>query len=701
MVNLAVAAPGSAGIWHPLWQDHRKAQGTMTTDLIRRRDIDQIALLTLANPPVNALGRAVRQKLAALASELEADDSVRAVVLTGEGRVFVGGADIGEFDRPPEEPHLPDVIAAIEAARKPWVAALNGAALGGGAELALGCHYRIFAKEARLGLPETALGLIPGAGGTQRLPRRIGLAPAIEVITAGRTLWADEAQDAGLADRIAAGDLIAEALAFARTLDGPLPQPAGAASLADPGPAFWEEARERIAKAARGNPAPVAALEAIHVGVAEGFAAGLRAERETFLRLRGSDEAAALRHLFFAKRAAVRPAALRGIEPAPMARIGVIGGGTMGSGIAAAIAAAGLEATLAETGPDALEAGLTRVRAIFEAQVTRGLTDRAGAADRLARVSGTVGLGALADCDLVIEAVFEDLAVKRRVFEELTRLCRPDAILATNTSYLDPERIVAGLPNPDRFIALHFFSPAQVMKLLEIVPLAATTSRTLATGFALAARLGKIPVQAGNGEGFIGNRILKRYRAEAEALLFAGASPSEVDQAMRAFGFGMGPFEMQDMAGLDIAFRAREAARAQGQDLPEGPGDRLVRAGRLGRKSGGGWYDYASESRQPHPSAEVAALIAPLVTPRPRPSAMEIAERLIGAMAEEGQRICDEGLAQGPADIDLVEVHGYGFPRHKGGPMFHTARKGPTRAGGPACPGPTNADPRKGGAAPT
>ncbi|MEA5160669.1 3-hydroxyacyl-CoA dehydrogenase NAD-binding domain-containing protein [Cereibacter johrii] len=654
----------------------------MTNDLIRRSDSDGIALLTLANPPVNALGLAVRQRLAALTADLEADESVRAVVLAAEGRVFVGGADIAEFDRPPEAPHLPDMIAAIEASRKPWIAALNGAALGGGAELALGCHYRIFADTARLGLPETSLGLIPGAGGTQRLPRRIGLEPAIEVIAAGRTLSATEAREAGLADRIAVGDPIAEALAFARTLEGALPPPASAAPLADPGPAFWDEARARTAKAARGNPAPAAALEAIRVGVAEGFAAGLRAERETFLRLRASDEAAALRHLFFAERAALRPAALRGIEPVPLARAGVIGGGTMGSGIAAALAAAGLKVRLAETGPEALAAGLARIEAIFEAQVQRGLTDRAGAAERMARVAGTVGLGALADCDLVIEAVFEDLAVKRRVFEELVRLCGPEAILATNTSYLDPERIVEGLPHPHRFIALHFFSPAQVMKLLEIVPLTATAPRTLATGVALAARLGKIPVQAGNGEGFIGNRILKRYRAEAEALLLAGATPAEIDQAMRAFGLGMGPFEMQDMAGLDIAFRAREAARALGQDLPEGPGDRLVRAGRLGRKSGGGWYDYAPGSRLPQPSPDAAALIAPFVTPGPRPSGNGIAHRLIAAMAEEGQRICDEGLAQSPSDIDLVEVHGYGFPRHKGGPMFHAARKAQARKGG-------------------
>jgi 3-hydroxyacyl-CoA dehydrogenase len=647
----------------------------MTEDLVRREDHDGIAVLTISNPPVNALGLATRQALIAAIAALEADDGIRAVVLTGAGKVFVGGADISEFDRPPEAPHLPDVIAAIEAARKPWIAAVNGAALGGGAELALGCSCRILATTARIALPETKLGIIPGAGGTQRLPRLIGIAAAIDVITGGREITADEAHDSGLADGLAGDDLIRTALDFARGLTGPLPSPAAMRPLEDPGAEFWDKARARIAKAARGNPAPLAALAAIHEGATAGFAAGIRLERETFLRLRRSDEAAALRYLFFAERAAPRPASPRGITPAPLARIGVIGGGTMGSGIAAALANAGLPVTLAETSPEALATGMARLTAIFAAQVKRGLHDAAAAEARIALVTGTVGLADLSCCDLVIEAVFEDLAVKRGVFAELAGVCGPETILATNTSYLDPEQIVADLPHPGRFIALHFFSPAQVMKLLEIVPLAATSPQTRATGFALAARLGKIPVTAGNCEGFIGNRILKRYRAAAEMLLTEGIPPAAIDGAMRDFGFGMGPFEMQDMSGLDIAFRAREAARASGEGVPEIPGDVLVRAGRLGQKAGAGWYDYAPGSRQPLPSDRVAGLLAPFVlTARPLNSA-GIADRLVGVMADEGQKILAEGIALSPADIDLVEIHGYGFPRHRGGPMFHMSRK--------------------------
>ncbi len=641
----------------------------MTTPLILREDHNGVALLTIANPPVNALGLALRRELADLVAALENDDSIRAVVLTGQGKVFVGGADITEFDRPPEAPHLPDVIAAIESSRKPWIAALNGAALGGGAELALGCHYRLFADTARLALPETRLGIIPGAGGTQRLPRRIGIEAAIGVVTGGREITAPDARRIGLAAPVP----MAEALDFARSLTGPLPAPAAMLPLPDPETEFWDKAARSITKAARGNPAPLAALAVIREGVTAGFAAGMRLERETFLRLRQSEEAAALRGLFFAERAAPRPSALRGITPRPFDPIGVIGGGTMGSGIAAALLNAGLRVTLAETSGPALDAGLARINAILAAQVKRGLHDEAEAAARRARLSGTVGLAEMAGCNLVIEAVFEDLAIKRQVFADLTRICSEATLLATNTSYLDPEEIVAGLPHPERFIALHFFSPAQVMKLLEIVPLAATSDQTLATGFALAAKLGKIPVRAGNCPGFIGNRILKRSRAAAEALLLQGVTPARIDSAMRAFGFGMGPFETQDMAGLDIAFRAREAARALGEDLPETPGDLIVRAGRLGQKTGAGWYDYSPEDRQPQPSDTVNALLAPLIINSLNPAPEEIAAQLITAMADEGQRILDEGIAQGPEDIDLVLVHGYGFPRHKGGPMFQRA----------------------------
>lgn len=633
-----------------------------------------VAVLTIDNPPVNALNTAVRARLHDLAAQVETDPSVTAVVLCGAGRLFVGGADIAEFDRPPEAPTLPDLIARIEGSARPWVAAIHGQALGGGLELALGCHYRVATPGAAMGLPEVGLGIIPGAGGTQRLPRLIGLAAAIPVIAERDMLDTDRAMQAGLLDRVIDGPLTEGAVSFARSLPGAAP-PARARTLPDPGADFWAAAAARIGKAAKGQAAPAAALQAVRHGVAHGLTEGLRNERATFLALKVTDEAAALRHLFFAERAAPRPADLRGIAPRRVATVGVVGGGTMGSGIAAALRNAGLPVVLSERDALALDRGIAAVGGILDAAVRRGLTTPAQAAQRLAGVTGCVGLQGLSDCDLVIEAVFEDLAVKRAVFADLARLCRADAILATNTSYIDPRDIARGLPGPDRFVGLHFFSPAHVMKLLEIIPLPDTAPEVTAAAFDLARRLGKVPVRSGICEGFIGNRILKRYRAEAEAMLREGVPHADIDAAMRGFGHAMGPFEMQDMAGLDISFMHREAARARGEEVPETPGDLLVRAGRKGIKTGGGWYDYAPGDRRPLPSAEAARIIAPLAGRSVDLPAARIASRLVAAMAAEGQAILDEGIAAGPADIDLVQVHGYGFPRTRGGPMFLTARK--------------------------
>jgi 3-hydroxyacyl-CoA dehydrogenase len=633
-----------------------------------------IAVLTIDNPPVNALKTAVRARLAELVGMLDADPGVTAVVLRGAGKLFIGGADITEFDRPPESPTLPELIARIEGATKPWVAAIHGQALGGGLELALGCHYRVAAPGATMGLPEVNLGIIPGAGGTQRLPRLIGLAAAIPVIAERDMLDTGRAASLGLLDQVIDGPLTDGAVVFARNLTG-LPLPVAERPLPDPGPALWETASARIAKGAKGQSAPLAALAALRSGVEQGFAAGLRIERETFLRLRASEEAAALRHLFFAERAALRPANLRGIEPYPVRTVGVVGGGTMGTGIAAALRNAGINVVLSERDAAALERGMIAVRGIFEAAARRGLITTAEAETRMAGVAGCVGLEGLAECDLVIEAVFEDLAVKRTVFADLGRLCRADAILATNTSYIDPRQIAEGLPAPERFVGLHFFSPAQVMKLLEIIPHPATSPETLATAFDLARRLGKVPVRSGICEGFIGNRILKRYRARAEAMLRDGTPHSAIDAAMRGFGHAMGPFEMQDMAGLDIAFLNREAARQRGEAIPEGPIELLVRAGRKGIKTGGGWYDYAPGDRTPRVSDEATQILAPLMGSSAALSSPQIVDQLIGAMAEEGRAILAEGIAASPADIDLVQVHGYGFPRTRGGPMFQTDRK--------------------------
>ncbi|GLR55006.1 3-hydroxyacyl-CoA dehydrogenase NAD-binding domain-containing protein [Shinella yambaruensis] len=639
-------------------------------------DIDGgVAIVTIANPPVNAINRTVRERLLSLAQEFDGDPAIRTVVLTGVGALFVAGADIAEFDRPVEPPFLPDVIARIERAGKPWIAAIRGAALGGGLELALGCRLRVATGTARFALPEVNLGIIPGAGGTQRLPRAIGVAEAIRVVAENHTVDAAEAVRLGLVDALIEEPLLPGAIAFAReVLEKTLPPPSLDRPLSAPAQEVWTEAEKRIASRAKGASAPLQALEALKCGIEQGAKAGLARERSTFLSLRGSEEAAALRHLFFAERAALRPADIRGIAPRPVATASVVGGGTMGSGIAAALLNAGLSVVLVEQDAAGVSRARDTIAGLFEASRRRGHITGEELAERLGRLETSIGYDDMERCDLVIEAVFEDLAVKRAVFAALGRICRPDAILATNTSYIDPRLIAEGLPGPERFLGLHFFSPAQIMKLLEIVPTPETAPDVLATGFDLARRLGKIPVRAGICDGFIGNRILRRFRAEAEALIRGGVPIAAVDAAMRGFGFAMGPFEMQDMAGLDIAFLHREAARARGEPVPDLPGDLLVRAGRKGQKTGGGWYDYEPGDRRPQPSAEAERIIAPLIGPRKDMAGEAIVARLMAAMAQEGQAILEEGIAASAADIDLVEVHGYGFPRRRGGPMFQLGR---------------------------
>ncbi|SIQ60659.1 short chain enoyl-CoA hydratase /3-hydroxyacyl-CoA dehydrogenase [Paracoccus thiocyanatus] len=637
----------------------------------------EIATVTVDNPPVNALSAALRQGLWDAVATLDADASVAAVVLVCAGRTFIAGADVTEFGKPPVPPHLPDLVDRIEAAAKPWVAAIHGSALGGGLEVAMGCRFRVAVPDAWLGLPEVGLGIVPGAGGTVRTPRLLGVPAAVDLVTSGRPLRAAQAAEAGLVDAVVQGDLLEGAVAFARlALTRPLPQPVSTRPIAAPDADFWAEQEKAVAKSARGAAAPLRALACLRKAAEADFADAMAFERQTFLDLRGSEQAAALRHVFFAERAAPRPAALRDVEPLPLRRAAVIGGGTMGAGIAAALRDAGLPVVLVERDDEAVARGMANLRGIFDGAVRRGKLTGAQAEDRLAGVTGTTDYAALADTDLVIEAVFEEIGVKRAVFDRLAEACRPDAVLATNTSYLDPRAIAKGLPGPERFIGLHFFSPANVMKLLEIVPVPQTSDRTLATGFALARALKKIPVRAGICEGFIGNRILKRYRTAAEALVRQGVAIAEIDAAMRGHGFAMGPFEAQDLGGLDIAYLQREGARAAGQAVPETLGDLLVRAGRKGQKTGGGWYDYAPGERRPQPSAIVADLLAGSVDPGPAMDRKAIAAHLVAEMAAEGQAILDQGIAQTPAEIDLVEIHGYGFPRWRGGPMFATGIRG-------------------------
>jgi 3-hydroxyacyl-CoA dehydrogenase len=637
----------------------------------------EIVVVTIDNPPVNALGKAVRQRLLELAEECDNAPSVKAVVLTGAGRVFVGGADITEFDKPLEPPFLPDLIARIEDAAKPWIAAVGGAAMGGGLEIALGCHFRIANSDARFALPEVNLGLIPGAGGTQRLPRVIPVDAAIRVVAENMTIDGCSAAELGLVDLLTDKPLAEAAVEFARSA---IARPLRAASLRrDPGTAdakMFEEAESRVRRAAKNAAAPPLALAALRTGLEQGAAVGLKQERATFLELRDSSEAAALRYLFFAERAAPKPADLRGVDVYPITKVGVVGGGKMGVGIAAALRDAGIAVVLAERDEPSLKRGLDGLEAIFAASQKKGTISSAEAAERMKGVFGAVSFDAFADCSIVIEAVYEDLAIKRDVFSRLGQLCGPGTILATNTSYIDPREIGEGLPGLDRFIGLHFFSPAQVMKLLELVPTPDTRPEVVATAFELARRLHKVPVRSGICEGFIGNRILKRYRTDAEAMLREGIAISDVDAAMRGFGYAMGPFEMQDMAGLDISFMHREAGRARGENIPETPCDLLVRAGRLGQKSGGGWYDYVAGDRTPRVSDEAARILEPMLEGRSKQiSADAIVDRLVSSMAAEGQAILDEGIASKASEIDLVEVHGYGFPRRRGGPMFYCGRQ--------------------------
>ncbi|TPW28783.1 3-hydroxyacyl-CoA dehydrogenase [Martelella alba] len=639
--------------------------------LVSIRHDGDIAVVTIDNPPVNALSTALRQALVDTVAALDADVFVRAVVLTCAGRTFIAGADVREFGQPPQEPHLPDVVACIEAAEKPWIAAIHGVALGGGFEIALGCRFRIAAAAASVGLPEVTLGVMPGASGTVRTPRLAGAEVAVKLATTGKPMKAPAALKAGLLDAVAEGDLVRDAVAFAlAALEKPFPPRVSERPVADMPDEFWQAAEKAAAKA--GHRAPLSALEAIRFACSAPFDVAMKRERDLFLALRGSDEAAALRYVFFAERAAARPDAITGITPRAIHHVGVVGGGTMGAGIAAALLNAGLSVTLIERDAEALARGMANLDGIFAASVKSGRLSEADQVARMERVSGAYDYAALSGCDLVIEAVFEDISVKRAVFAELDRVCRDDAILATNTSYLDPRLIAEGLSNPERFIGLHFFSPAHVMKLLEIVPVPVTAGDVLATAFALGKRLGKVPVQAGICEGFIGNRILKRYRAEAEKLVESGVAIADIDAAMRGFGFKMGPFEAQDMGGLDIAFLQREGARKAGQAVAETLGDILVRAGRKGQKTGGGWYDY--DGRRPVRSGETARLLSARIGTATVMEPDAIATRLLSAMAAEGQDILDEGIAHKPEDIDLVEIHGYGFPRHKGGPMFIAGR---------------------------
>jgi 3-hydroxyacyl-CoA dehydrogenase len=637
-----------------------------------------VAVITIDHPPVNALSKAVRQGLIAAIAKIAEDETITAAVITGGGGRFIAGADLKEMSLSPEEPYLPDVVAAVDALEKPVVAAIGGAALGGGLEIALACDGRIAGSKASVGLPETRLGIIPGAGGTQRLPRLTGLATAIVLIAGGKILTAKEALAHGIVDHVTDGDLLAEAVALAdriakrRVRDLAIP----AGNQAD------EEAAARTAIAgARGVPAIADVIPLIGAGRTMSFAEGLALERAAFLRLRESSEAKALRHLFLAEREAGKVPGLAGTTARPIERAAVIGAGTMGAGIAVALADAGLQVLVLERDEAAAAAGVERLRGLYDRQVKSGRLNEQAAAERLARLSVSTDWNDLATADLVIEAAFEDMAVKTDIFHRLDTLARPGAILATNTSYLDVDAIAAVTKRPLDVLGLHFFSPANVMKLLEVVRGAETAPDVIATALALAKRLGKIPVVAGNCDGFIGNRIYAAYRRHAEYLVEDGASPEAVDAALENYGFAMGIFAVSDMSGLDIAYamRKRRAATRNPDERYVAIADMLCEAGRLGRKTGAGWYAYdAAGKRQADPvTAEIIAAerASKGIVPR-HFSQEEIQNRLLAAIVNEGAKALAEGIALRASDIDLAFVNGYGFPRLKGGPMWAADRAG-------------------------
>lgn len=632
-----------------------------------------VALLTIDNPPVNVTSQAVRADLAAALDKAEGA-GVSRVVLTGAGKTFVAGADAREFSAPPVPPHMPDIVARIESFPVPVVAAINGAALGGGLELALGCHARIATTTATLGLPEVTLGVVPGAGGTQRLPRLIGLSSALSLIAEGRVIGAEEAQKLGIVDELAP-DPVAAALSFAlpqRPPTGMLPNPVADDSAV-------EAARAAARRRASGQIAPQRAIDLVAVSAILPFGEGLAQERQIFLQLKTSDEAAALRHVFFAERAAIARGKAGGRE---ISRAVVVGGGTMGAAIAYALARVGIHVALVEVSAAALDKARSNVAILYEEAVKRGkMTGEAAADEQSTRFAFHVGYDRLPPAEIAIEAAFEDMEVKRAIFAKLDAALPETAILATNTSYLDVNLVTAGIRNPARVLGLHFFSPAHLMKLLEVVRANNTSHDTMATALKLGTRLSKIPVMAGVCDGFIGNRILTRYRQTTDIMLLEGATPWQVDAAMRGFGMAMGPYEVQDLSGLDIAYANRKRlgwqTRANIRYVPIA--DRIVEeTGRLGRKTGAGWYDYSDGKATPSSiierivieESDRAGLVRRAFTDA------DIVERAVTAMIEEGVRILEEGIAETPADIDLTMVHGYAFPRWRGGPMHYAERLG-------------------------
>lgn len=624
-----------------------------------------ILVVTIASPPVNALGAQVRTGLFGAVEAAQSDPQIRGIVITGSGKMFSGGADITEFGKPLADPGLPTVVGAIEASVKPVVAAINGMALGGGLEVALGCHYRLAAPSAQLGLPEVKLGLLPGAGGTQRLPRLIGAEAALSMVVSGDPIGAKEAHDLGLIDALTEAEvLVDEAIAKARSVSG-VRRTGELTAVADP--AVFESFAAQNARKIGRLEAPLACIEAVRAATQMPMDQGVEKERELFFKLMAGDQSKALRHAFFAERVAAKIDDLpTSTEPRSVARVGVIGAGTMGGGISMNFLSAGIPVTIVETSQEALDRGVGIIRRNYQASAAKGRLTVQKVERAMALLASTLDFDALAGCDLIIEAVYENMDIKKDIFSRLDKIAKPGAILASNTSYLDIDEIASVTSRPGDVLGMHFFSPANVMKLLEVVRGARTAPDVLFTAMTLGRKIGKVPVVAGVCYGFIGNRMLQPRLDGAIDMLVEGATPAQVDRVSVELGMPMGPFQMIDLAGVDIGWH-RDPNRI------ESVRDALNAAGRWGQKTGAGFYDY-DEKRRPAPSREAQEIVERF---REREgvavreiSDEEIAVRTLYVMVNEGAKILEEGISQRASDIDIVWLYGYGWPRHTGGPMF-------------------------------
>ena len=645
------------------------------------------AVITLDNPPVNGLGHDTRAAVVAGLAQANRDPAVTAIVIAGANGLFSGGADIREFNTPKSsaKPTLLDVIAGVEASDKPVVAAIEGTCMGGGLELALACHYRVALSGARVALPEVKLGLIPGAGGTQRLPRVVGVERALQMIVSGEPVAVEKLVETRILDRMLAGDLVAGAARFAQEMASrqrthSLVRDLAANPPLDPG--LFATARAGAFAASRGQAAPQRCIDAVEAAVQRDFDSGIKYERELFVALMQSPESRALRHAFFSERAAARIPDVPADTPVrPIRKVAVVGAGTMGGGIAMSFLNAGFPVTLLETTQAALDRGVATIRGNYEATVKRGKVTAEKVEQRMAALEPTLDAAAIADADLVVEAVFEDMKVKEDVFRKLDGVMKPGAVLATNTSTLDVDRIAAATHRPQDVVGMHYFSPAHVMKLLEVVRAGKTAKDVLATVMQVAKKTGKTPVVSGVCDGFIGNRMLAQYYNQAWFLLEEGASPQQVDRALEAFGMAMGPLRVGDLAGNDIGWAVRKRRYVERPEMVISRiADRLCEMGRFGQKTGAGWYRYEPGSREPIPDPAVDAMIAAYrkelgITPRAIDDD-EIVDRCMLALVNEGARIVEEGIAVRASDVDVVYLTGYGFPRHRGGPLMYADQMG-------------------------